>query len=46
MYLQLEVANLRKQSKILTGEVVLMQNTRYEKGESKNDPELASYWAH
>ena len=21
-----------------------MQNTRYEKGESKNDPELASYW--
>jgi len=27
------------------GEVLLMQNTRYEKGESKNDPELASYWA-
>ena len=22
------------------GEIVLMQNTRYEKGESKNDPEL------
>lgn len=27
------------------GEVLLMQNTRYEKGESKNDPELAKYWA-
>ena len=27
------------------GEVVLMQNTRYEKGESKNDPELGVYWA-
>lgn len=27
------------------GNVVLMQNTRYEKGESKNDPELAKYWA-
>ena len=27
------------------GEIVLMQNTRYEKGESKNDPELAQYWA-
>ena len=27
------------------GEVVLMQNTRYEKGESKNDPELGKYWA-
>ena len=27
------------------GDVVLMQNTRYEKGESKNDPELAKYWA-
>lgn len=27
------------------GEIVLMQNTRYEKGESKNDPELAKYWA-
>ena len=27
------------------GNVVLMQNTRYEKGESKNDPELAAYWA-
>ena len=27
------------------GEVVLMQNTRYEKGESKNDPELGAYWA-
>lgn len=27
------------------GEIILIQNTRYEKGESKNDPELASYWA-
>ncbi len=27
------------------GEVVLMQNTRYEKGESKNDPDLGAYWA-
>ncbi|MDO5440625.1 MAG: phosphoglycerate kinase [Erysipelotrichaceae bacterium] len=27
------------------GEVVLMQNTRYEKGESKNDPDLGKYWA-
>ncbi|MDD6004543.1 MAG: phosphoglycerate kinase [Firmicutes bacterium] len=27
------------------GNIVLMQNTRYEKGESKNDPELGAYWA-
>ena len=27
------------------GEIVLMQNTRYEKGESKNDAELGKYWA-
>ena len=27
------------------GEVVLMQNTRYEKGESKNNEELGAYWA-
>ena len=27
------------------GEIVLMQNTRYEKGESKNDAELSAYWA-
>lgn len=27
------------------GEVLLMQNTRYEKGEEKNDPELAHIWA-
>ena len=26
-------------------EVLLMQNTRYEKGESKNDEELGKYWA-
>ena len=27
------------------GEVLVVQNTRYEKGESKNDPELGAYWA-
>lgn len=27
------------------GEVLLMQNTRYEKGESKNDPALSAKWA-
>ena len=27
------------------GDIVVMQNTRYEKGESKNDPDLAAYWA-
>lgn len=27
------------------GQVILVQNTRYEKGESKNDPELGKYWA-
>lgn len=27
------------------GEIVLVQNTRYEKGESKNDAELSAYWA-
>lgn len=27
------------------GQVLLMQNTRYEKGEEKNDPELAKEWA-
>ncbi len=27
------------------GNIVLVQNTRYEKGEEKNDPELAEYWA-
>jgi len=27
------------------GEILLVQNTRYEKGESKNDPELSKYWA-
>ena len=33
------VANLKD------GKIVLMQNTRYEKGESKNDAELGAYWA-
>ena len=32
-------------NELTEGNVVLMQNTRYEKGESKNDPELAKYWA-
>ena len=27
------------------GEVLLVQNTRYEKGESKNNPELSAEWA-
>lgn len=27
------------------GEILLMQNTRYEKGEEKNDPELSKEWA-
>ncbi len=27
------------------GNIVLMQNTRYEKGETKNDSELGAYWA-
>jgi len=27
------------------GDVLLIQNTRYEKGEEKNDPELAKAWA-
>ena len=27
------------------GAVILVQNTRYEAGESKNDPELGKYWA-
>ncbi|KAI4453629.1 phosphoglycerate kinase [Holotrichia oblita] len=32
-------------NKMKNGEVVLLQNTRYEKGESKNDIELAASWA-
>lgn len=32
-------------SELKNGEVLLMQNTRYEKGESKNDPELSAEWA-
>ena len=27
------------------GQVILVQNTRYEAGETKNDPELGAYWA-
>lgn len=37
--LEKDVADLKD------GDVLLMQNTRYEKGETKNDPELAAYWA-
>jgi len=32
-------------SALKEGEVLLVQNTRYEKGEEKNDPELAKEWA-
>ncbi len=32
-------------AKLQDGEIILVQNTRYEKGEEKNDTELASYWA-
>ena len=28
------------------GEVLVLENTRYEKGESKNDPTLAEEWSH
>lgn len=42
-YLESAISNMQ------SGEVVLMQNTRYEdlvgKKESKNDPELSAYWA-
>jgi phosphoglycerate kinase len=37
--LEKDVANLKD------GDVMVVQNTRYEKGETKNDPELAAYWA-
>lgn len=32
-------------NKLNEGDVLLVQNTRYEKGESKNDPDLAKEWA-
>lgn len=32
-------------SELKDGEILVLQNTRYEKGESKNDPELSKYWA-
>jgi len=32
-------------AKLGNGDVLLVQNTRYEKGEEKNDPELAKIWA-
>ena len=32
-------------AKLNEGDVLLVQNTRYEKGESKNAPELAAEWA-
>ena len=34
-----------KVAALKSGEVLLVQNTRYEKGEEKNDPELAACWA-
>ena len=35
----------RMANELKDGEVLLMQNTRYEKGEEKNDPELSKEWA-
>ncbi|TFG83757.1 MAG: phosphoglycerate kinase [Erysipelotrichales bacterium] len=32
-------------SNLKDGEIVVVQNTRYEKGESSNDPALSKYWA-
>ena len=32
-------------AKLNDGDVLLVQNTRYEKGEEKNDPELSAIWA-
>ncbi|PNR90093.1 phosphate starvation-inducible protein PsiE [Petrotoga sp. 9T1HF07.CasAA.8.2] len=32
-------------SELKEGEVLVLENTRFEKGETKNDPELAKYWA-
>ena len=34
-----------KVASLKDGDVLLVQNTRYEKGEEKNDPELAKAWA-
>jgi phosphoglycerate kinase len=36
---------LEKVTALKNGEVLLVQNTRYEKGEEKNDPLLAAEWA-
>ncbi len=35
----------KKVASLKDGDVLLVQNTRYEKGEEKNDPELAKDWA-
>lgn len=35
----------KKVGELKDGEILLMQNTRYEKGEEKNNPELAAEWA-
>ncbi len=35
----------KKVASLSDGDVLLVQNTRYEKGEEKNDPELAKAWA-
>lgn len=39
VFVEKAIANLND------GEIVVLQNTRYEKGESKNDAELSAYWA-
>lgn len=36
---------VKKVNELGEGEILVVQNTRYEKGEEKNDPELAKAWA-
>ena len=36
---------VKKVNELGDGEILVVQNTRYEKGEEKNDPELAKAWA-
>ena len=33
-----------KAAALKDGDVMLLENTRFEKGETKNDPELARLW--
>src|SRR5690606_29978579 len=35
----------RAVSQLKNGEILVIENTRFEKGETKNDPDLAKYWA-